>query len=276
MSLERRLAEELIREHPERAAGVLSRLEVEEAARVLSRAPAHTAAPVLQRMPPQSSAAVLETFDPERLARALEALPLDAASRLTRRLSAKCAEAAFEKLDPRSSRALRALLRFPENTAGSLMDPNVLALLSDLTAREALQQIRKTPDGARYNVYVIDNEQRLAGVVNIRELLLAKPQSRLADLMVRDPQRLDAHADRSAILTHPGWKEVHALPVVDEEGGYLGAVRYRTLRALEEELLHGRTEDSNARESLGQLFSTGAGGLLDALTSVGAPRSRES
>ncbi|MBW2495201.1 MAG: CBS domain-containing protein, partial [Deltaproteobacteria bacterium] len=218
-------------------------------------------------------AAVLESFDAAKLASVLEALPLDVASRLTRRLPAECAEAALEKLGPRSSRALRALLHFRENTAGSLMDPNVLALPSDLTAREALQQIRKTPESARYNVYVVDSEQRLAGAVNLRELLLAKPQSRLADLMVRDPLRLDAHADRSVIVTHPGWKEVHSLPVVDEGGGYLGAVRYRTLRALEEEMQRGRTEDGDVRESLGQLFSAGAGGLLDALTSFGPPRS---
>jgi Mg/Co/Ni transporter MgtE len=272
MSLERRLAEQLVREHPERAAGVLERLGVEEAARVLSNAPAREAAPVLQRMSPQFSAAVLETFDTEKIARALEALPLDVASRLARRLPAELGAAALEKLGPRPARALRSLLRFPEATAGALMDPDVLALLEDLTAKEALDRIRETPDSARYNVYVVDHEQRLVGVVNLRELLLARPRSRLADLMVRDPLRLDARADRSVVVGHPGWKEVHSLPVVDEGGGYLGAVRYRTLRALEEELLGGKAEDGNAREALGQLFSAAAGGLLDALTNPGDPR----
>jgi magnesium transporter len=272
MNLEHSLAAMLVREHPERAAGVLERLAVNEANRVLSKAPVREAAPVLQRLSPQFAAEVLEAFDTERVARTLEALPLDVASRLARRLPDERVAAALEKLSPRPARALRSLLRFPEASAGALMDPEVLALPGDLTAKEALDRIRETPDRARYNVYVVDHEQRLAGVVNLRELLIARPRSRLADLMIRDPLRLDARADRSVVVSHPGWKEVHSLPVVDERGGYLGAVRYRTLRALEEELLGGTAKDGNAREALGQLFSAGAGGLLDAFTNPGASK----
>jgi magnesium transporter len=272
MSLERRLAEKLVREHPERAGGVLERLGIEESTRVLSKAPAREAAPVLQRMSPQFSAAVLETFDAAKIAGVLEALPLDVTSRLARKFSEETVAAALGKLAPRAARALRSLLRFPAESAGALMDPDVLALPEDLTAKEALDRIRESPDSARYNLYVVDREQRLVGVVNLRELLLARPRSRLADVMIRDPQRLDARADRSVVVGHPGWKEVHSLPVVDEQGGYLGAVRYRTLRALEEELLGGKAEDGNAREALGQLFAAAAGGLLDALTNPGAPR----
>ena len=272
MNLEHSLAAKLIREHPERAAGVLERLGMQEAKRVLSKAPAREAAPVLQRMSPQFAAAVLETFDTEPTARMLEALPLDVASRLARRLPPERVAAALEILGARPARALRSLLRFPEASAGALMDPDVLALPGDLTAKEALDRIREMPDFARYNVYVVDQEERLTGVVNIRELLIARPRSRLADLMIRDPLRLDALADRSVVVGHPGWKEVHSLPVVDEQGGYLGAVRYRTLRALEEELLGGTVRDGNPREALGQLFSAGVGGVLDALTNVGTPR----
>jgi magnesium transporter len=272
MSLERRLADELVREHPERAASVLERLGVAETARVLSRTPAHEAAPLLRRMSPQFSAQVLESLGVERIAGVLEVLPLDVASRLARRLPTGPQTEALEAVGAGLARALRSLLSFPENSAGALMDPNVLALPEDLSAREALVRIRAAPENARYNVYIVDREQRLVGAVNLRELLLARPRSRLADLMVRDPLRLDARADRSAVVDHPGWKEVHALPVVDEHGAYLGAIRYRTLRALEEELLRGRAEDGDAREALGELFSAAAGGLLDALTTPGGSR----
>jgi len=272
MKLEQSLAATLVREHPERAAGVLERQGVTEANRVLSKAPVREAARVLQRLSPQFAADVLEAFDTERIARALEALPLDVASRLARRLPDEQVATVLEELSPRPARALRSLLRFSEASAGALMDPDVLALPGDLTAKEALDRIRETPDCARYNVYVVDHEQRLAGVVNLRELLLARPRSRLADLMIRDPLRLDARADRSVVVGHPGWKEVHSLPVVDERGGYLGAVRYRTLRALEDELLGGTAKDGNVHEALGQLFSAGAGGLLDALTNSGASK----
>jgi magnesium transporter len=272
MSLERRLADELVRKHPDRAAGALERLGVEEATQLLSRVAPSGAAAVLQRMSPQLAAAALDASDGKRVAEVLEALPLDVASRLSRRLSPERQAEVLEKVGARLARALRSLSRFPEGSAGALMDPNVLALPEDLTAKEALDLIREAPENARYNVYVVDREQRLVGVVNLREILIARPRSRLADFMVRQPQQLDGRADRSVVIGHPGWREVHSLPVVDEQGGYLGAIRYRTLRELEDELLGGKAEDVNVREALGQLFAAGAGGLLDALTAPDAPR----
>ena len=272
MSLERRLADELVRKHPDRAAGVLERLGVEDATHLLSRVAPPGAAAVLKRMSPQLAAAALDASDAKRVADVLEALPLDVASRLARRLSPERQAEVLEKVGARLARALRSLSRFPEGSAGALMDPNVLALPEDLTAKEALDLIRETPENARYNLYVVDREQRLVGVVNLREILIARPRSRLADFMVRQPKQLDARADRSVVIGHPGWREVHSLPVVDEQGCYLGAIRYRTLRELEDELLGGKAEDVSVREALGQLFAAGAGGLLDALTTPDAPR----
>ncbi len=266
MSLERRLADQLVRQHPERAAAALERLGVEEATGLLARVAPRGAAPVLQRMSAHVAATVLGSFEAERIAELLEALPLDAASRLARRLPPELQEQAFERVGTRLARALHSLHRFPDGSAGALMDPNVLALPEDLSAREAVDRIRQDPENARYNIYVVDREQRLVGVVNQREILLAPPRARLADFMVRNPQRLDGRADRSAVVAHPGWREVHSLPVVDEQGAYLGAIRYRTLRELEDQLLGGAGEDLNVRAALGQLFAAGAGGLLDALT----------
>jgi magnesium transporter len=180
----------------------------------------------------------------------------------------------MELLPAPVARSLQSLLRFPENTAGALMDPAGLALPEDLTVREALARIRELPEQTRYDVYVVDREQVLVGVLNLRELLLARPQALLLDVMVREPLRLHAQDDRSVVIGHPGWKRAHALPVVDEKGSYIGVVRYRILRQLEEELLGGRGQDANTSEALGALFAAGAGGLLDALTTASSSGSR--
>ena len=261
-------ATELIEQHPERAAVALELAGIDEAARLLEQGAARHAAPPLGRMSPLFAADVLGRLEPERIAELIEVLPLDVAARLVRRLPPERAEAALASADGRLARSLRSVLRFPEGSAGALMDPDVMALPETLTASEALERIRERPETARYNIYVVDPSQRLIGVVNLRELLLARPRARLADFMVREPHRLDSLADRSVIVAHPGWQNVHSLPVVDAQGGYLGAVRYRTLRALEDELFSGRGVDIDAPEALGQLFSAGARGLLDALAAT--------
>lgn len=272
MSLESRLAEALMRSHPERAAGVLERLGREEAIGALAAGDPALAAGVMARLAPPLAGAVLAALEPPRVAEVLGALDLDVAARLARRLPEERLAPALERVPPRRERALRSLLRFPEHSAGALMDPNVLALPGTLTASEALARVKEDPESARYNLYVVDDAQKLEGVLTLRELFLAPPGARLADLMRRSPICLDAHDDRSHIVGHPGWREAHALPVVDEQGAYLGAVRYGTLRELEEELLRGRREDGDVQDALGQLFAAGAGGLLDALTTPGSRR----
>jgi len=271
MGLESRMAEELIRSRPERAAAVLESLGVEAAAALLARQEGAPAGAVLGAMAPHAAGALLGALPPKRAAECLEALELDVAARLLRRAPGR-AETLLAAMAPRRGRALVALLGFGEGTAGALMDPEVLALPVDLTAEEALAQVRQAADRARYNLYVLERDGRLAGVLNLRELLLAPPRTRLGDAMVRDPYRVPADASEAAVRAHPGWREVHALPVVDAGGRYLGAIRYRTLQELERGAPGGGREAGDTAAALGDLFAAGARGLLEAL--AGGERTR--
>lgn len=274
MALEQDLADALIREHPERAALALEALEAGAVVPLLARGEAAERARLLQRLSPSRAARVIALLPRARAAVLLAHPALDDAVRIVRRLEPEAREELLPLLAARRARAIRALLAFPEGTAGALMDPDVLALPRDLSAEDALARVRSEPESARYDLYVVDPEQRLVGALNLRELMLASPAQRLGELMVPEPFSLPSSADRSAVVTHPGWKEVHALPVVDEQGRYLGAVRYRRLRELEQELLGKREEDPRTSAALGQLFAAGAAGLFEALGGTGGEASR--
>jgi magnesium transporter len=132
---------------------------------------------------------------------------------------------------------------------------------------EAVDRVREAAGEARYNLYVVDRDQLLVGVVNLRELLMAEPGAPLSSLMKTAVHRLSARADRPTVVSHPGWRLVHALPVVDERGRYLGAVRYRTMRRLEEGLRNDGTEEGATARALGGLLRAGASAVLEALVS---------
>lgn len=272
MTLLRNLADCVLQEAPNRAAVVLERLGEEEAITLLKRAKLSSVASIVERLSPQFAAAVLGQLRPERVAKILESLQLDTAVRLLRRADVASHEAILEQLRPKRARGMRALLRFREGTAGALMDPDVLALPQDLTAREALQRVRAAAENARYNLYVVDQSQRLTGTLNLRELLIARGPRPLSDVMVRDPYRVRATDDRTTVLAHRGWKVAHALPVVDDEDGYLGAIRYRTLRELERELIATKSLDLDTSAAFAEVISAAAGGLLDAVGGVAAHR----
>jgi magnesium transporter len=224
---------------------------------------------VLGRIDPTAASAIVAALSEERAGALLEALPLESATRVIRRLEPACAERLLARQPANRARALRSLVRFREGTAGALMDPEVLALPADVGAAEALERLRESPERARYNVYVVDREQKLRGVLNLHELLQAAPGATLTSLMNAEPHRLLANAERRAIVDHPGWREVTALPVVDDAGTYLGAIRYRTLRRIESGLARGGPDGPSTANALGDLFATVTAGMVEA--ALGAP-----
>lgn len=269
MSLVRRMAQHALEVHPEASASVLERSGDAASLALLTTAPLEAAAAVLQRFSPVRAAAMLGGLPPERAARILDGIPTDAVARLVRRLPPAAQEAVLAEMPSGRAESIRRVLHFPEGTAGALMDPDVLALPVDWTAREALKRVREDAEHARYNLYVVDDGDRLVGALNLRELLLARPRATLGSLMKRDPHRIEALADRSSVLRHPGWKVVHALPVVDASGAFLGALRYRVLRRLEQELTGERGGDVDSGAALGELIAAAARGVFDAVSGTG-------
>jgi len=269
MVLRSQLSEEIFRLRPLRAARALEGLSPPHAAALLGAVAPTAAAAAIETLSPPSADAVLAALPPPDAAAVLAVLEPDVAARLARGLTAERRNEVFAHIEPPIADDVRRLLDFPENTAGALMDPTVMALASDLSIDETLGRIRDEPDRARYNLYVVDRRQSLVGVVNLRELLLQSSSETLAEIMIRDPVFLEAGADRSRIVGHPGWKRVHSIPVVDDQHRYLGAVRYRTLRRLEQELFGRAQADTDAAEALGELFSSAAAGLVEALGATG-------
>ena len=271
MDLKTRLATDLLAAHPLDAAQALERLPPRDVAVFLAGLESELGARALQQMALYSAAAVVSELSEARASEVIGRLPTEIATLLLRSLDECVRERFLASLSNRRARDLRSILDFPEGTAGSLMDPEVLALPKDLTAKEVLVRVREAPDHARYNVYVVDRHQVLVGVINLRELLMARPGDLLSSLMHTAVHRLAARVDRHAVVSHPGWRVVHALPVVDERGRYLGAVRYRTLRRLEEELRGAPSEEGATARALGDLFRAGASAMLEAMVASTPP-----
>ena len=225
----------------------------------------------LRHAAPHRTASILTKLKPERAGPIVAELEQDMAASVLRRIDEAARQELLAALAPGPARSLKSLLRFPEGTAGALMDPNVLALPGDLTADDAHAHIRESPENVRYNLYVVDREQVLIGVLNLRELLLARRKDLLRSIAHPEVLSIRADADRHVILDHPAWNEARSVPVVDEHGLYLGAVRYQTMRRLEEELRAGDGDGGvSTVDALGDLFSTGVVGVFGALT--GFPR----
>ncbi|HEX9820692.1 MAG TPA: CBS domain-containing protein [Methylomirabilota bacterium] len=233
MSLASRLATAFLATHPLDAAPVVERLPPAEAVQALAAAPASVAAGVLRHMAPPAAAECLERLGPAGAAPIVAALPLDGAALLLRRLPEPTLGATLAGMPAEAAAALATVLRHPPYTAGALMDPRVLAASGDMTVGEAFARIRQSPRHVLYYLYVVDRTGRLVGVLNLRELMLAPVDATLGAVMRPATARLTALDGMGVVVVHPGWRALHALPVVDAGGRFVGAIRYETIRRLE-------------------------------------------
>ncbi len=279
MKSEALLAEAFLDAHPEEAALVLERIPAAAAAAMLERVSPAAAAGALRRMAPASAADGLARLGLDRARDVVAALPWDAAALVLRRVDAAARETILSALAPGTAARLQALLRYPEDSAAALADPHVLALPDDLTAGEALARVRRSPRHALHYIYVVDRAQRLVGVLNLRELMLAPPKAALASVMHREVAHVPAQARRTAIVEHPARRVLHALPVVDDSGVFLGALRYETIRRLETDAAVGRPPDAlETLMTLGELCWVGLTGVfvdLAATITTAADKERE-
>lgn len=269
MSLQGKLAEFAVDRHPDQAVAVLELLDPEVAGDYLKSAPIASAAAVVQRLSPHHKTFVLERLEPERISKIVALVSTEVAVRMLRPINDALRNEVLKILDPKKTHAIGLMLGFKDGTAGALMDPDALALPQELSAKDALQRVRKQPESSRYNLYVVDQGQRLIGALNLRELLVAPSRTPLSEIMTKQPFRVLATADRALMIAHLGWKHVHSLPVVDSDDAFLGVIRYRTLREVEAELHDANRADSDTGAALSQVIVAAAGGVLDALGGSG-------
>ena len=250
--------------HPSEVARLLESASDVERAELLSAYDTDAAAQVLAATTPRCAAEALARLSKQDAARILEALDPRAAAVLLLRLPPAEATALLEPLSGARSAQLRMLLQYGPACAGGRVDPRAAGVPESLTAAETLRRVLREPDGVLYYVYVLDDVQRLVGVVNLRELMRAPGDSRVEAIMVRNPDRLQGDDPLERIARHVAWRRVHALPVVDGSGRFLGALRYSVFRAIEAELGQSVSGPDVARSAsaLAELYGLGANALL--------------
>ncbi len=275
MQPDERLARGFMESHPDGAARVLERAGPAEAAALLGEVPAPVAAEVLRQMAPGSVAACAAALPLERLAEIVGRLPLDGAAAVMHRLDPERRDAVLTRLPVTAEAPLRRLLAYGAYTAGALADPLVLALPEDLTVAEAQRQLKSRGEHLFFYLYIVARDQTLVGVLDLPELMAAPPKDSLSAAMHRDPVRLEAGTGFATLAAHPAWQDLDALPVVDEHGRLVGAIRHKVVRRLEAELgLRARSESVLATlVGLSELYWAGLAGMFPRVAAAVLPPS---
>jgi magnesium transporter len=212
--------------HPADIADIMEELNPSERAAVLAALDEATAAEAITEAEPEVQASVVQMMEPEKAADMLEEMEPDEAADILHDLPEAKAEELLETMEPEEAQEVEGLLEHEEDTAGGLMTTEHVAFAPTLTVAEAIRRIRVEAREAEtiYYLYVTNPQERLLGVLSLRELILADPGQRLEQIM---------HPEVISVRPETGLREVAelqtkynllALPVVGGEGEILGII----------------------------------------------------
>jgi len=245
------LVQRFFEKDPTGAARSLETMSEEEVVEVLRALPPALAAKAVRQLQVSYAAAVLKEAQADLFKEIAEGLDSHHAATIFMHLPREARERFLQHLPDKLKRDIQEQLSYPEGSVGRMMTTNFLSFRTDTSVQEAVQIIRQLAP-KRYPAsyaYVADDQDRIKGVLNMRDLLLAAPETMLSSIMRPDVFTLNCFMDREEAASQLAKRRYFAAPVVDHDGRILGIIKA-------EQLIQGVQEE--VTEDLQRMF--GAGG----------------
>jgi magnesium transporter len=218
--------EKIARLHPADIADIVEQLTPQQRTEVFEALDVETAADTLEEMEDEEAAEVMETLNHEKAADILEEMEPDDAADLLADLSDARSEQLLEHMEPDEAADVKELLAYDEETAGGLMTNEYIAIKETMTCEETIQHLRILAPKAEtiYYVYVVDGDNRLVGVLPLRDLIVSLPETHVSEIMNKNIRSVHTgdHADEVGHVISR--YNLLALPVTDDDGCLCGII----------------------------------------------------
>jgi magnesium transporter len=219
------LGARLAEAHPADVARLVAELPQERRVRLFRLLSREQASEVLPELDDQTLLDLVQALEGKEVSRVLDNMPAERAADIVEELSSEQAETILDLMQAEKSEEVQELLDYPEETAGRLMSPNVVAVADTATVAQAVADIRKmAPEEGSFEVFVVDAHRHLIGVVPLRRLLTADPASAVGAITNPDVVSVAPETDQEEVASIVGKYDLVAVPVVDRANRLLGAI----------------------------------------------------
>ncbi len=222
----RRLARALQRLDGVQIAGQLDNLPPEDQDRILQMLPAERRAAVFGELREETAAEIVRRLAPEEVAVLLDDLESDDVADILGRVEESQLRQILKRLDPEDADEVEELLAYEDDTAGGIMSLDFIRVFDNVTVAEAVRVIQEfddPPDQAFY-VYVVDDDERLVGVVSLRRLLTSRRDDPIREVMNSELLLVDREADQEDVVEIATRYDLVAVPVIDAQRRIVGVV----------------------------------------------------
>ena len=207
-------------------ASLCGELDEERLPLVFRLLPKELAAEVVVELDSDEQEMLIRGFSNTELKEVLDELYLDDTVDIVEEMPANVVKRILQHSDPETRKSINEILKYPDDSAGSIMTTEFVDLKATMTVEDALKRIRRTgPDKETINIcYVIDEGRHLIGVLSIRTLLLAEEDDVIGDIMERNFISVQTLDDQETTAQALSKYDFLALPVVDTENRLVGIV----------------------------------------------------
>ncbi|MCB8985631.1 MAG: magnesium transporter [Ardenticatenaceae bacterium] len=220
-----KLRQILVAIHPADIADLLDELPPEKAVIAFELLSIEVGSEVLDETGSLVRQELLDKVDEEKLADLLDELPMDDAAEFLEDLPDDLSDRLIMLMEPEEAAEVQELLGYEEDSAGRLMTRDVAALRRFWTVDETFRYLRSLEeDESLHYLYVVDRDDRLIGVVPLRRLITAQPEATVESIMVDQVVAVPVTADQEELAEMVARYDFVSIPVVDEDGRFLGAV----------------------------------------------------
>jgi len=211
--------------HPEDVAEWLSDCDQSERLEILRNLPLKIAGEVLDTIPSPIRVELVRELSPALLGDILEKMPPEEAAEVISEMKPQKAPEVLRELPRKESSEIRQILAYPEDSAGRIMDTDLISIKAEMSVEQAITQIkRSTIEETLYSVYVIDPAGKLLGIVPLRDLLTSPRKIPLAEIMKDAIATVNPDTDQEDAARVVKKYDLSVLPVIDENGILVGRI----------------------------------------------------
>ena len=212
--------------NPVDIAAVFEDLQSEKTALLFRLLPKETAAETFVEMDEDTQQLLIHGFSDTELKEIIDELYVDDAVDLIEEMPANVVKRILRSADPETRKQINEILKYPEDSAGSIMTTEFVTLRPKMTVEEAIKRIRRTGIDKEtiYTCYVSDSSSTLIGIVTIKTLLLSEEDELIENLMETNVISVNTLDDQELVAQMFNRYNFLALPVVDQENRLVGIV----------------------------------------------------
>ena len=216
---------------PADLADIIEDLDIHKRTAVFQALDVETAAETLEETDPEIQVSLIEDMEVSKASDIIEEMSLSEAADLLGDLPKEKADDILMEMEQDIAEDVKELLSHPEEKAGGLMTTSFLCFTPSVTAGEALDRIRKEAEDMDfvYYLYVVDEYEHLLGMLSLRELLVAEPETVLSDLMDTRVVSVSVDEEKEEIAEQFAKYGIMAIPVVDESNVIQGVIIFKNL-----------------------------------------------